>query len=65
MKQEEKPLSRIAIRCLTLLDAVQKEAMDKTIREAAESMGLNLDDGWVLKPDASAFVKPEKADGSD
>ena len=68
MKREEKPLPQIAIRCLTLLDAVQKEAMAKAIQEAAESIGVNLEDGWTIKPDATAFVKngkPEKPDATD
>ncbi len=63
MKPEEKPLPKIATRCLLLLDATQKEAMNRTVRDAAESIGLNIDDGWKIKSDATAFVrngKPEK-----
>ncbi len=65
MKQEEKPLPKIATRALALMAQVQREAWLVATKEAADAVGINLDDGWVLKPDVTAFVKPEKPDATD
>ncbi len=70
MKQEEKPLPKIATRALALMAQMQREAWLVATKEAADAVGINPDDGWVLKSDATAFVKngktePEKPDATD
>lgn len=70
MTQEEKPLPKIVTRCL--LDIWGRTERERTavVQEAADLAGIKAEDGWVLKPDATAFVRngnsePEKPDATD
>ncbi len=63
MTQETKPLPRIAQRAIALVNV----ELQKTILEAAalQEVNVNLDDGWRLNADMSAFVKDDKPKGTD
>ncbi len=69
MKQEEKPLPKIAASYLRLLQAKHNEEMADAVVEAAECVELDLTEGWKLRRNATAFFRdvpePEKPDATD
>ena len=66
MKQEEMPLPKIATRCILGVWSLTQRERNEVVQEAADLAGIKVEDGWNLKPDATAFVKngkePDAAD---
>ena len=59
---EVKLLPAIATRALVILDGEHKRVWREVLAEAADLIGLDLEDGWTLNEKGTAFVRP-KADG--
>lgn len=61
----EKPIPAIATRAFKLLWAQIAQAQTEITKEAADIAGVNLNEGWMLNENATAFVKPDKQKGDD
>jgi hypothetical protein len=65
VKVEVKPLPAIATRAFKLLWAQVAQAQAEITKEAADIAGVNLNEGWMLNDNATAFVKPDKKEKDD
>lgn len=55
----EKPIPAIATRAFKLLWAQVARAQDEITKEAADIAGVDLNEGWILNENATAFVRPK------